>query len=143
MRNGQALGEGVHSSQLSGSPSWSAREENGEQAWREDERAGNRCADGADEDGTGGDILGRLDQRMKHAELSWQIHEWARALLSEAERGELAEAARRALAELRRELAHDWGSAVRSEAGMPGPRQAQALLGALETALWSPGTMAA
>jgi len=88
--------------------------------------------------------LGRVARdEARHAELSWQIHEWARALLSEAERSELASAAQSALAELRRELAHDWGSAVRSEAGMPSPGHARALLATLQTALWSPGTIAA
>jgi hypothetical protein len=88
--------------------------------------------------------LGRVARdEARHAELSWQIHDWARALLSERERAKLASAALRALAELRRELAHDWGSAVQSEAGMPGPQHARALLATIETALWSPGAIAA
>jgi hypothetical protein len=88
--------------------------------------------------------LGRVArEEARHAELSWQIHEWARALLSEAQRSELASVAQSAVAELRRELAHDWGSAVRSEAGMPSPGHAEALLATLETALWSSGTIAA
>jgi hypothetical protein len=79
----------------------------------------------------------------RHAELSWQIHVWARAQLGARERGELVSSALRAVAELRRELAHDMGSAVRSEAGMPGPEQARVMLEALEAALWSTGTLAA
>jgi hypothetical protein len=79
----------------------------------------------------------------RHAELSWQIHEWACARLSDAERDELASAAHRAVAELRRELEHDRGRAVQTEAGMPGPRQARTLLDALDRALWSASALAA
>ncbi len=83
------------------------------------------------------DILDSVARdEARHAELSWQMHEWALPLLSETERGELASAALGALAQLRQELAHDWGSAVQSEAGMPSPAHARALLDALETTLW-------
>jgi hypothetical protein len=74
----------------------------------------------------------------RHAELSWHIHDWASALLSSTERAELAVAAERAIAALRAELEHDPGSAVRTEAGMPGPEQAHAMLGALQAQLWAP-----
>lgn len=73
-----------------------------------------------------------------HAELSWHIHDWAVARQGSAERAELVVAAERAIAALQLELEQDPGGAVRTEAGMPGPQQAHAMLHVLRVQLWAP-----
>jgi hypothetical protein len=83
------------------------------------------------------------EDETRHAELSWQIHEWASAQLAGGERRALHAAAVEAIAELRREVAREQPLAVRNIAGMPSAEHALAMLDCLEAQLWRGSLLAA
>ena len=71
----------------------------------------------------------------RHAELSWQVHEWALAHLDHAERREVHAALVRGKARLSREFSVEPGTETRAIAGLPSAEQALRLLDALNAAL--------
>ncbi|WP_223642091.1 ferritin-like domain-containing protein [Corallococcus sp. EGB] len=77
------------------------------------------------------------EDETRHAALSWDIDQWARPRLSEQERASLKEAQRRAVALLRQEVAVPFDASIVTEAGMPTPEAALALLDTLEQDLWA------
>ena len=71
----------------------------------------------------------------RHAELSWQVHEWALARLDPAERQEVHAALDRGKSRLFREFSVEPGAETRALAGLPSAEQALRLLDALNAAL--------
>ncbi|RYZ44254.1 MAG: ferritin-like domain-containing protein [Myxococcaceae bacterium] len=77
------------------------------------------------------------EDETRHAELSWDIDRWARPRLSVQEREALREAQRHAVALLREEVAAPIDAGLVTEAGLPTPEVALALLDTLEQELWA------
>ena len=77
------------------------------------------------------------EDETRHAGLSWDIDRWARSRLSAPEQSALREAQKRAVALLRAEVAMPLDSALVTEAGLPTPEAALALLDTLEQELWA------
>ncbi len=77
------------------------------------------------------------EDETRHAELSWAIHRWAREQLSASEREALRAAQQQAVAKLREEAALPLDAALVTEAGMPAPEVAAALVDTLATQLWA------
>nr|WP_216626904.1 ferritin-like domain-containing protein [Corallococcus exercitus] len=77
------------------------------------------------------------EDETRHAALSWDIDQWARPRLSVEERETLREAQKRAVALLREEVAVPLDASIITEAGMPTPEAALALLDTLEQDLWA------
>jgi len=77
------------------------------------------------------------EDETRHAELSWAIHRWAREQLSASEREALRAAQQQAVAKLREEAALPLDAALVTEAGMPAPEAAAALVDTLATQLWA------
>ncbi|NOJ92979.1 ferritin-like domain-containing protein [Corallococcus coralloides] len=77
------------------------------------------------------------EDETRHAGLSWDIDAWAAPRLSEEERSALREARRQALAVLRAEMAVPLDARLSTEAGLPSPAVALALLDSLEQELWA------
>ncbi|WP_375756406.1 ferritin-like domain-containing protein [Corallococcus exercitus] len=77
------------------------------------------------------------EDETRHAALSWDIDQWARPRLSEQQREALREAQKRAVALLREEVAVPLDASIITEAGMPTPEAALALLDTLEQDLWA------
>ncbi|GMU04775.1 ferritin-like domain-containing protein [Corallococcus caeni] len=77
------------------------------------------------------------EDETRHAALSWDIDQWARPRLSAQERETLREAQKRAVALLREEVAVPLDASIITEAGMPTPEAALALLDTLEQDLWA------
>jgi hypothetical protein len=77
------------------------------------------------------------EDETRHAELSWAIDRWARERLSDAEREALSAARQRAVATLREEVAVPLDAALVTEAGMPAPEVAAALVDTLAAQLWA------
>ncbi|MCY1040728.1 ferritin-like domain-containing protein [Corallococcus sp. bb12-1] len=76
------------------------------------------------------------EDETRHAGLSWDIDRWVRPRLSAQERDALREAQRRAVALLREEVAAPLDAGLVTEAGLPTPKVALALLDTLEQELW-------
>ena len=77
------------------------------------------------------------DDETRHAELSWAIDAWARARLSASEREALRAAQRQAVEKLRAEVTAPLDAALVTEAGMPAPEVAAALVDTLAAQLWT------
>ncbi|NBD07355.1 ferritin-like domain-containing protein [Corallococcus silvisoli] len=77
------------------------------------------------------------EDETRHAALSWDIHQWAQPRLSDKDREGLREAQRRAVGVLREEVAVPLDASIVTEAGMPTPEAALALLDTLEQELWA------
>ncbi|MFP2898794.1 ferritin-like domain-containing protein [Corallococcus sp. 4LFB] len=77
------------------------------------------------------------EDETRHAALSWDIDQWARPRLSAQEREALREAQKRAVALLREEVLVPLDASIITEAGMPTPEAALALLDTLEQDLWA------
>ncbi|MBN8232007.1 ferritin-like domain-containing protein [Corallococcus macrosporus] len=77
------------------------------------------------------------EDETRHAGLSWDIDRWVRSRLSAPEQEALREARRRAVALLRAEVAVPVDAALVTEAGLPTPEVALALLDTLEQELWA------
>ncbi|RKG64444.1 ferritin-like domain-containing protein [Corallococcus sp. CA054B] len=77
------------------------------------------------------------EDETRHAGLSWDIDRWARSRLSAPEQAALREAQKRAVALLRAEVAAPLDPALVTEAGLPTPEVALALLDTLEQELWA------
>nr|WP_242589030.1 ferritin-like domain-containing protein [Corallococcus macrosporus] len=77
------------------------------------------------------------EDETRHAALSWDIDQWARPRLSTQEREALREAQKRAVALLREEVLVPLDASIITEAGMPTPEAALALLDTLEQDLWA------
>ncbi|RKH06813.1 ferritin-like domain-containing protein [Corallococcus carmarthensis] len=77
------------------------------------------------------------EDETRHAALSWDVDQWARPRLSAKERDSVREAQRRAVALLRQEVAVPLDACIVTEAGMPTPEAALALLDTLEQELWA------
>ncbi|WP_163990630.1 ferritin-like domain-containing protein [Pyxidicoccus caerfyrddinensis] len=73
----------------------------------------------------------------RHAELSWAIDGWAWERLSASEREALLAARREAVEKLRAEVAAPLDEALVTEAGMPAPEVAAALVDTLAAQLWA------
>jgi hypothetical protein len=71
----------------------------------------------------------------RHAALAWAVAAWAEARLDDAARARVERARQRAVARLREELGAGYPAEVRSEAGLPDPARARALLTGLAP-LW-------
>ncbi|MFB1479220.1 ferritin-like domain-containing protein [Corallococcus sp. RDP092CA] len=82
-------------------------------------------------------MVGIAEDETRHAALSWDIDQWARPRLSEEERAAVKEAQKRAVALLREEVAVPLDASIITEAGMPTPEAALALLDTLEQDLWA------
>jgi rubrerythrin len=76
-------------------------------------------------------------EEAEHAGLSWRMHGWLAERLPPESQGKLAEARRRAVEGLRRELDGEVEGALRGVAGLPDRSTALAMLGELESRLWS------
>jgi hypothetical protein len=68
----------------------------------------------------------------RHAELSWQVAEWATALLGARQRGTIRHAMRRAVAELASVDEEAIDDEARGVVGMPSGAERRALVGALD-----------
>lgn len=77
------------------------------------------------------------EDETRHAELSWKIDAWAQARLSEGEREVLRLAKQRAAAALREEAAAPVNPVLVSEAGLPPPEVAVAMVDTLAQELWA------
>ncbi|NOK36157.1 ferritin-like domain-containing protein [Corallococcus exercitus] len=77
------------------------------------------------------------EDETRHAGLSWDIDRWVRSRLSAPEQESLREAQKRAVALLRAEVALPLDAALVTEAGLPTPEVALALLDTLEQELWA------
>ncbi|RKH11034.1 ferritin-like domain-containing protein [Corallococcus sp. CA047B] len=77
------------------------------------------------------------EDETRHAGLSWDIDRWARSRLSPQERDALRESQRHAVALLREEVATPLDAGLITEAGLPTPEVALALLDTLEQELWA------
>ncbi|NBD12077.1 MULTISPECIES: ferritin-like domain-containing protein [Corallococcus] len=77
------------------------------------------------------------EDETRHAGLSWDIDRWVRSRLSAPEREALREAQRHAVALLRAEVAMPVDAALVTEAGLPTPEAALAMLDTLEQELWA------
>ncbi|RKH06828.1 ferritin-like domain-containing protein [Corallococcus carmarthensis] len=77
------------------------------------------------------------EDETRHAALSWDVDQWARPRLSAQQRDTLREAQRRAVALLRQEVAVPLDASIITQAGMPTPEAALALLDTLEQDLWA------
>ncbi|QSQ20135.1 ferritin-like domain-containing protein [Pyxidicoccus parkwayensis] len=77
------------------------------------------------------------DDETRHAELSWAIDAWAKARLSASELEALRAAQREAVAKLREEVAMPLDEALVTEAGMPAPEVASAMVDTLAAQLWA------
>ncbi|NOK09716.1 ferritin-like domain-containing protein [Corallococcus exercitus] len=77
------------------------------------------------------------EDETRHAGLSWDIDRWVRSRLSAPEQEALREARKRAVALLRAEVAVPLDAALVTEAGLPTPEVALALLDTLEQELWA------
>lgn len=77
------------------------------------------------------------EDETRHAELSWAIHRWASEQLPAAEREALRQAQREAVATLREEVAAPLEDGLVTEAGMPSPEVAVALVDSLARELWA------
>ncbi|NOJ94723.1 ferritin-like domain-containing protein [Corallococcus coralloides] len=77
------------------------------------------------------------EDETRHAGLSWDIDRWVCSRLSAPEQAALREARKRAVALLRAEVAAPLDSALVTEAGLPTPEVALALLDTLEQELWA------
>ncbi|NOK18317.1 ferritin-like domain-containing protein [Corallococcus carmarthensis] len=77
------------------------------------------------------------EDETRHAGLSWDIDRWVRSRLSAPEQEALREAQKRAVALLRAEVAAPLDATLVTEAGLPTPEAALALLDTLEQELWA------
>ncbi|QDE67392.1 ferritin [Myxococcus xanthus] len=77
------------------------------------------------------------EDETRHAELSWKIDAWAQARLSEGEREVLRLAKQRAAAALREEASVPVNPVLVSEAGLPPPEVAVAMVDTLAQELWA------
>ncbi|WP_043710632.1 ferritin-like domain-containing protein [Corallococcus macrosporus] len=77
------------------------------------------------------------EDETRHAALSWKIDQWAQARLSGSEREVLQLAKQRAAAALREEAAAPVNPVLVSEAGLPSPEVAVALVDTLARELWA------
>ncbi|RKH62736.1 ferritin-like domain-containing protein [Corallococcus aberystwythensis] len=77
------------------------------------------------------------EDETRHAGLSWDIDRWVHSRLSAPEQEALREARKRAVALLRAEVAVPLDAALVTEAGLPTPETALALLDTLEQELWA------
>ena len=77
------------------------------------------------------------EDETRHAGLSWDIDRWVSSRLSAPEQQALREARKRAVALLRAEVAVPVDAALVTEAGLPTPEVALALLDTLEQELWA------
>ncbi|MEM9190389.1 MAG: hypothetical protein AAGF12_14485 [Myxococcota bacterium] len=68
------------------------------------------------------------EDETRHAELSWEIHQWILPQLSEGERAEIAAAHRGAVAALRREVVGPVDPTIGRVAGLPTPNQASIMV---------------
>jgi hypothetical protein len=72
---------------------------------------------------------------MRHLALAWSVHEWVRGKVSGRARDRLLEAQRQAVVALRGEVSQDPHGSLVKEGGLPGSRQSQVLISAIEARL--------
>lgn len=76
-------------------------------------------------------MRGVARDETRHAALSWSIAAWAEARLDAAARARVRQARQAAVAQLHQDLGERFGVAVETEAGMPTPAEARAMLEAM------------
>jgi hypothetical protein len=74
---------------------------------------------------------------IRHAELSWQVDAWLARRLDAEARARVTAARQRAVDELAAEQAHEPAAALAAQLGLPTAAQAQELLAATASDLWS------
>jgi hypothetical protein len=83
-------------------------------------------------------MAGICEDELGHAALAWQIDAWATAALGPGFRERRSQAALAAMRELVGAQALPVAAELQTEAGLPGPARAQALLAEAWAALWQP-----
>jgi len=82
------------------------------------------------------------EDETRHAELSWDLHDWALRLLSENQRATILKAQRAALSELKLEAAAEFDVETQRICGVPHAKVTLEMIRALEENLWSPALAA-
>ena len=82
------------------------------------------------------------EDETRHAELSWQIAEWAAERLDSAATGRIEAAMQHAVDDLAREVAVEPSHAVVHVAGVPSARAARRMIDELRAKLWRPALAA-
>jgi hypothetical protein len=76
------------------------------------------------------------EDECRHATLSWRVARWLEPRLTDAQRARVAAAIREAIEALRVEISRAPDPSLCEATGLPGERQASALLGLLERDVW-------